>query len=89
MGPFFCTKNQKPKYFEEKKFNLRFDEYSFFYIKRAINVEYLTKTECTLVSNTLDLYQKRINLCQYNNFHLLQHFKSVGDVTGRTKCSKS
>ena len=81
MGPFFCTKNKKQKDFEEKKFNLRFDECSFFYIKRPINVEYLTKTECTLVSNSLNLCQKRINLCQYN--------KSVGDVTGKTKCSKS
>ena len=37
-GSIFCTKNEKND-FKEQKFNERFDERSFFYIKRPINVE--------------------------------------------------
>ena len=38
MGPFFVQKTKKID-FEEKKFNVRFGECSFFYIKRPINIE--------------------------------------------------
>ena len=38
MGLFFCTTNEKID-FEENKFNERFGECSFFYIKRPVNVE--------------------------------------------------
>ena len=40
MGPFFCTKNEKID-FEENKFNERFCECSSFYIKRPNNIECL------------------------------------------------
>ena len=38
MVPFFCTKNEKND-FEEKKFNERFGECSFFLHQKPINVE--------------------------------------------------
>ena len=34
MGPFFCTKNEKKNDIEENKFNERFGECMYFYIKR-------------------------------------------------------
>ena len=38
MGPFVCKVNEEIN-LEENKFNERFGEFSFFYIKRPINIE--------------------------------------------------
>ena len=62
-----------------------------------IYIKYLTKMECMyfsiqftwFISKTYQLMPVQQNLIFYTSLHLLQHFKSVGDVTGRTKCSKS
>ena len=54
MGPFFCTRNEKND-FKENKFNVKFGECLFvFYIKRPIKVESHMYKVTTVKSRAVD-----------------------------------